>query len=369
MKIIVLQSNFAKGLNQISRIVGSRATLPVLNNVLISVTKGKIQMSATNLEVGISTQMIGKTEEDGEITLPVRLLSDFVLNNKDESIELSTEAASGKLKSEHFEATIQGIAAEEFPTVPKPPTETVAKISRTKLIDALKKVNIAAATDETRPVLAGIYCQFTGKKLILAATDSYRLAEKKITLDAETAKQNLIVPLKTATEVLRLISTEDGVEDVKISAKENQISFTLGNTYIVSRLIEGAFPNYSQIVPESFKITAKTKLSDLLSAVKMSSLFARDSANNNVKVALKKEGVAISSVASESGTAKSLIAAKTSGEDVEVAFNARYILDVLNILGDEEISLNFNGPTVAGSITTAKDSDYFYIIMPLKLDN
>jgi DNA polymerase-3 subunit beta len=369
MKIVVLQSNFAKGLNQISRIVGSRATLPVLNNVLISAKKGKIQMSATNLEVGISTQVIGKIEEDGELTLPVRLLSDFVLNNKDESIELVTEAASGKLKSEHFEATIQGISAEEFPTVPKPPTEVVAKISRTKLIDAFKKVNIAAATDETRPVLAGIYCQFSGNKLTLAATDSYRLAEKKITLETEVAEQNLIVPLRTAAEVLRLISTEDGVEDVNISAKENQISFSVGNTYIVSRLIEGAFPNYSQIVPESFKITAKTKLSDILSAVKMSSLFARDSANNNVRVIVKKNDLTISSIVSESGTAKSSIASETTGGDVEIAFNARYMLDILNVISDEEIILNFNESTAAGAIKTPKDPDYFYIIMPLKLDS
>ncbi len=369
MKITLLQSNFARAINQISRIVGARTTLPVLNNVLITAQKGKIRLSATNLEVGISTQAIGKIEEEGELTLPVRLLSDFVLNNKDESIQLETNAASAKLKSEHFEATIQGIAAEEFPTVPEPPTETVAKIAKTKLIDALRKVNIAGATDETRPVLAGIYFQFNEKTLTLAATDSYRLAEKKLTLDVDAKEQKLIVPLRTTTEVLRVISSEEGVEDVLISAKENQISFTVGNTYIVSRLIEGSFPNYSQIVPDSFKITAEIKLSELLSAVKMSSLFARDSANNNVRVAVSKDTLTISSIASESGTAKSSVGAKTTGDNVEIAFNARYMLDVLNVVGEEEIVLNFNGPTVAGAITSLKDSDYVYIIMPLKLEN
>ncbi len=369
MKITLLQSNFARALNQVSRIVGTRATLPVLNNVLIVAAKGKIKFSATNLEVGISTQAIGKVEEDGELTLPIRLLSDFVLNNKDESIQLETKAAAATLKSERFEATIQGITAEEFPTVPEPPTDVVAKIAKTKLIDALKKVNIAGAVDETRPVLAGIYFQFEGTKLTLAATDSYRLAEKKLTLDAEVKEQKLIVPLRTTTEVLRVISSEEGVEDVKISAKENQISFTVGDTYIVSRLIEGSFPNYSQIVPESFKTMAEVKLNDLLSAVKMSSLFARDSANNNVRVNVEKDSLTISSIASESGSAKSSVTAKTSGDDVEIAFNARYMLDVLNISGDEDVVLKFNGSTVAGAITSPKDTDYIYIIMPLKLES
>lgn len=368
MKVTLLQSNFAKALSQISRIVGTRATLPVLNNVLIVAKQGKIKFSATNLEVGISTQAIGKVEEDGELTLPVRLLSDFVLNNRDDSIQLETKASSATLKSERFEATIQGISAEEFPTVPEPPTETVAKVAKTKLIDALKKVNIAGAVDETRPVLAGIYFQFEGSKLTLAATDSYRLAEKKLTLDAEVKEQKLIVPLRTTTEVLRVISSEEGVEDVKISAKENQISFSVGDTYIVSRLIEGSFPNYNQIVPESFKITADVKLNELLSAVKMSSLFARDSANNNVRVAVSKDTLTISSIASETGTAKSSVAAKTTGGDVEIAFNARYMLDILNVLGEDDVTLNFNGSTVAGAITSPKDKDYVYIIMPLKLE-
>ena len=369
MKVTILQSNFAKALNHISRIVGVRTTLPVLSNVLIVAKKGKIKFSATNLEVGISTQTIGKIEEDGELTLPVRLLSDFVLNNKDDSIRLETKLTSAKLKSEHFEATIQGITAEEFPTVPEPSVEIIAKIAKTKLIDALKKINIAGATDETRPVLAGVYFQFDGTKLTLAATDSYRLAEKKLTLDTEVKEQKLIVPLRTTTEVLRVISTEEGVEDVKISAKENQISFTVGDTYIVSRLIEGSFPNYSQIVPASFKTTAQVKLNDLLSAVKMSSLFARDSANNNIKVMVKKDALTIASVASETGTATSAVAAKTSGDDVEIAFNARYMLEVLNIIGEEDVDLNFNGATMAGAITSSKDKNYIYIIMPLKLEN
>jgi len=369
MKITLLQSNFAKALNQISRIVGARTTLPVLSNVLITAEKGKIKFSATDLEVGILTQTIGKVEEDGKITLPARLLSDFVVNNKDESIELSCENTEAVLKSERFEAKIQGISADEFPTVPEPAKDEIAKISRTKLADALKKTNIAPATDETRPVLAGIYFQFEGSALTLAATDSYRLAEKKISLESDSGEHKLVVPARTMAEVLRLLSSNDGPDNVAISVKENQIAFKLGETYIVSRLIEGSFPPYQQLIPASHKTTAEIKLAELLSAVKMSSLFARDAANNNIKVTIDKNNVTIASVASEIGSAKSVVEGTTTGEKVEVAFNARYLLDVLNVLSDENVMLNFNDSTQAGVVKPAKDEGYVYILMPLKLDN
>ena len=368
MKVVLLQSNFAKALGQISRIVGLRTTLPVLSNVLITAQKGKIKFSATDLEVGISAQTIGKIEEEGEITLPARLLSDFVTNNRDESIELTVDKTSAVLKSARFEAKIQGISAEEFPTVPEPPTEAIVKISRTKLMDALKKVIIAPATDETRPVLAGVYFQFSGKELVLAATDSYRLAEKKVTLDNEAGEHKLIVPVRTMAEVLRVISA-DNSEDIAISAKENQISFQTGSAYIVSRLIEGSFPNYNQIIPAETKTTAKVKLADLLSAVKMSSLFAKDSANNNIKISVAKNLVSVSSVASESGSSKSEVEAETTGDPIEVAFNARYLLDVLNVTADENVILGFNDVASAGTVRSEKDENYVYIIMPLKLEN
>lgn len=369
MRLTILQSNFARALGQVSRIVGARTTLPVLSNILISAKKGKIRFSATDLEVGISTQTIGKIDEEGEITLPARLLSDFVSNNKDESVDISTDGAVATLKSERFEAKIHGISAEEFPTVPEAPKDHFAVFGREIFSQALKKVNIAPATDETRPVLAGIYFQFSEKMLVLAATDSYRLAEKKLELTEAVEDRKFIVPARTMNEVLRLASGGgDAKELVKISAAENQISFQIGDTHIVSRLIEGSFPNYTQIIPDSFKTTTEMKSAELLSAVKMSSLFAKDSANNNIKVVVNGGNVTIASAASQSGSAKSVVQAKTTGENMEIAFNARYLLDILNVLSNEEVTLSFNGGTSAGAVRTKSDSGYVYIIMPLKLD-
>lgn len=367
MKIVVLQSNLAKALNQVVKIVGTRTTLPVLNNILLSVEKGKIKLSATDLEVGITTQTIGKIEEEGKITLPAKLLSDFVLNNKDESVEISTKEMAAGLKSSRFEATIHGISADEFPSVPEAPKEYLVVLPKIGFYESLKKVAIAPAVDETRPVLAGVYFHFAGKELTLAATDSFRLAEKKIELKNEINESKVIIPTRTINEVLRVASASES-EEIAFSVNENQASFKIGETYIVSRLIEGAFPNYSQIIPSTFKIETKAKAIDLTAAVRMTSLFSRDSANNNVKVAIKKDGLNIASAASQVGTAKSHVPAEVRGEELEIAFNARYILEALNIITDGEIMLKFNDSSSPAVIKLASDPGYTYIIMPLKLE-
>ena len=367
MKLVILQSNFAKALAQVSRIVGNRTTLPVLSNVLISAAKGKIKFSATDLEVGITTSTIGKIETEGALTLPARLLSDFILNNRDESIEISTEGTIATLKSARFEATIHGIAAEEFPTVPEPPKDSLAKIPAKDLIDALKKTVFAAATDETRPALAGIYFQFDGTTLTLAATDSYRLAEKKLTLTESVAEKKIIVPARTMNEVMRIAAIDESGE-ILISPEENQIAFKIADTVIISRLIEGSFPPYQQIIPADFKITAKMPLNELLQAVKMSSLFAKDSANNNVKISLDDKTLTVSSIASQAGSANSKVAAEITGGKLEIAFNARYVLDILNVLTDEKIEIDFNDGASAGVVKSASDNQYLYIIMPLRVE-
>lgn len=368
MKVTILQSNFAKALNQVSKVVGTRTTLPVLSNILIKAEKGKIKFSATDLEVGITTQTVGKVEEEGDITLPAKLLIDFVLNNRDESVLISTKETIATLKSSHFEAKIHGISSEEFPTVPKPPKEGFAELSSEVFADALRKVNLASANDDTRPVLTGIYLEFSGKGITLAATDSYRLAEKKLEAEKNTPERKLIVPSRTMGELLRLLTSGETASKVLLSATENQICFTVGDTYIVSRLIEGAFPNYTQIIPSGFKTESKTDLAELTRGVKMALLFARGTANNNIKISILEDKVVVSSVASEAGTAQSTVESEVKGAKVEVALNARYVLDVLNVISDQKVILRFNDSSSAGVIASESDKKYTYIIMPLKIE-
>lgn len=366
MKFTALQGQFAKSLNNVSRVVGTRTTLPVLGNILIKINKGKIRLSATDLEVAISATATGKIVQDGELTVPARLLVDFVTNNRDESIDFTTEKNTLHIKSEHFEANINGISAEEFPTIPSLPKELFCDIKREDFIDSIKKVIIAPANDETRPVLAGIYFQFNKKILTLAATDSFRLSEKKIELGDSVDEKKFIVPSRTMAEVLRLSSADES-DNIAISSTENQISFKIGETEIVSRLIEGAFPNYVQIIPDKSKIMTTVDREELLSAVKMSLLFAKNSANN-IRLESAEKNLLVKTISSEAGDSISKIEAEIIGGKYNIAFNARYILDVLQILSDEKVILEFNDDASAGVIRTQKDKDFIYIVMPLKID-
>lgn len=366
MKFTTFQVNFAKALNQVSRVVSARTTLPVLGNILITAEKGKVMLSATDLEIAITTHTTGKVEKEGKLTVPARLLTEFILNNNDESIEFTSKGTSLNLKSARYEANINGISAEEFPTIPLLPKDLFCSIKKDELADAIKKVAIAPANDETRPVLAGIYFNFQDKTLTLAATDSYRLAEKKIKLEEGLPEKKFIVPARTMSEVLR-ISSSDEAPDISISSTENQILFLIGKTQVVSRLIEGSFPPYSQIIPVDSKIKIVVDYGELLSAVKMSALFAKNSANN-VKIKIDGQSLLVSSMASETGDTVSKVAAEASGGKIDIAFNVRYILDVLQVIQSGKVIMEFNDDASAGLIKSDKDKDFVYIIMPLKID-
>ena len=368
MKATILQANFAKTTNYISRVVSNRTTLPVLNNVLIVAENGKISMSATDLEVAITSKMVGKVDSDGKITIPARLLSDFILNNRDSSIDIDLKELTLHLKSEHFEANIKGIDADEFPTIPSSSNKPFCTVKLTDFSEALHQVTLAAANDDTRPVLAGVLVKFEGKELKLVATDSYRLAEKKIMLDKEFESKEVIVPARTMNEVMRIISQSDMDGEIEIILDENQIFFTVGEVQVVSRLIEGSFPPYAQIIPASSKITVKANLAETLNALKMSALFAKDIANN-IKMEVADKMLIIKSAAGESGNTISQVAAETSGGKLEIAFNARYLIDVLNVLSGKEVVFKFNDDSAPGIITCDKDLNYLYLAMPLKTDN
>ncbi|MEK9155834.1 MAG: DNA polymerase III subunit beta [Patescibacteria group bacterium] len=368
MKATIKQVNFTRALNQVSRVVGTRTTLPVLSNILLSAKKGQITLAATDLEIGIKTTVGGKVETEGELTVPARLLADFIVNNNDDSIEMKATDLKLNLKSAHFEANINGIGADEFPTIPEIPTDFSCRIKKADFIDAVKKVIIAPANDETRPTLAGIYCHFSGKDLVLAATDSYRLAEKKLILETEVPERKMIVPTKTMAEVVRVISSQAEVNVISISAAENQIFFSAGETSLVSRLIEGAFPPYNQIIPRDFKVTAVADSKEFLAGIKMAALFAKDAANN-IRVTTKKTELVVNSALAQSGDATSRVSAEVSGEEMEIAFNARYLIDALGAVSSKNISLKLNDGSSSGVLGFDDDRDYLYIVMPLKIDN
>ena len=366
MKISCTQENLNRGLGIVSHMVGTRTTLPVLNNILLKTEKGRLKLAATDLEIGISTWIGGKVLKEGATTAPARLFSEFVTTNTDKTINLELKDATLNLSSEHFRANIKGIEASEFPLIPEVKGGATIEVSAINFRDAILKTVFACALDETRPVLAGVYLIASSGKLKLVATDSYRLAEKTINTLSKDAKANLIVPARTLAEIGRLI--DESIEKVSIHVGENQVEFKLGPTEVVSRLIEGSFPDYLQIIPTNIKTKIELVTAQFGSAIKMASFFARESANN-IKLALKKpKTIQVLAVSPQIGDNTSNLEADFSGEELEIAFNAKFILDVLGVIGSEKIDLELAGPLSPGIIRPAKDKNYLYIIMPLRME-
>src|SRR4030043_2378674 len=253
MKLSCTQENLNRGLGLVSRMISSRTALPILGHALLKTDKGRLKLSATDLEIGINTWIGAKVEKEGVITIPGRLLSDFIAVCDDKKINLSTEKQDLNLKSEKYQAKIKGTNAEEFPLIPEVKEAHNFEIPAKSLEEAISQVVLACAIDESRPVLSGILIKIAGNKIKIVATDSYRLAEKIITLSKNPGfNKDIVVPAKTMNELARIL-TSVSAATVKVAVSENQIQFNIDdNIEIVSRLIEGNFPNYEQIIPEKY---------------------------------------------------------------------------------------------------------------------
>ena len=367
MKISCTQEKLNKGLSIVSRIVGTRTTLPVLSNIYLEATAGQLKLSATDLEIGVTTSIGAKVDEEGSLTVPARLISEFIAANNDENLSLESKATTLHLKSQRYEANIKGIDSSEYPVLPEVSKESLIELPVSEFTQAISEVIVACASDDTRPVLSGIHFKFEKDTLYLVATDSYRLAEKKISVPGLDGEREFIVPARTMQEILRIAGAAPTTEKIGISATDNQVSLTLGGTQIVSRLIEGSFPNYKQIIPTSFKSTANVELPEFSSAVKMASLFARQG-GNNVKVKFSGSEIVITSVADQVGDNISRVKAQISTDSDEIAFNAKYIADILQVLPEKKLLFEVNDKFSAGVIRPEKAKDFVYIIMPLRVE-
>jgi DNA polymerase-3 subunit beta len=332
---------------------------------MLQAESGRLRVSATNLEVGINYWIGGKIEEEGSITVPARLFSDVISSLNSEKIDLSLEELTLHIKSGNDKLTIKGLSAEEFPLIPTIQDKTSFAIKSDILRDSLNLVNFAAALDEARPVLSGVYLNAAEAKLTLAATDSYRLAEKVVILDkAATEKIEVIVPAKTMMELSRILS--DLNEEIKVSISDNQVLFAANDIEFTSRLIEGQFPNYKQIIPEDNETKATVATNDFLSVLKVATLFARENANS-VNLSVKAKGqIEVIATSAQLGESDSVVTAEVTGKDGDIAFNGRYLIDVLNNIKEPKVVFESSGKLSAGVIRPLKDKDYTYIIMPLR---
>lgn len=367
MHLSLTQENLSRALTIIGRVVSSRSSLPVLSNVLLSTDSSRLRLAATNLEIGINCWIGCKVDEDGAITVPARLFSEFVSSLPGGNIELSTDDLALKVKTPHYESVINGISAEEFPLIPEIKTEPVISLPAAEFREALQQVVIAASADEARPVLSGVYLYVEDKHLFMVATDSYRLAEKKLTLknNAE-AKLSIIVPARTMQELIRVIA--DTEEEVSIYLNENQVMFEAGSIELTSRLIEGQFPNYKQIIPTSTETAIEIDVTEFARITKVASLFARENAGG-VRLDISAGGqVSIYSTASQIGENTSTADCETEGEDGEISLNARYLNESLAVIKSDRVRFAISGKLNPCVITPLgkEDNGYIHIIMPLR---
>jgi DNA polymerase-3 subunit beta len=367
MKLNVTQENLAKAVGTVGRVVSSRSSLPVLSNILLSTDKNRLRLAATNLEIGVTYWVGCKVDQEGAVTAPARLLSEFVANLPSGNLEIAASETNTTITTPHYNSQINGISAEEFPLIPEVKSEPVVTLPAATLREAITEVVVAASPDENRPVLAGVYMYIEDGKLTLVATDSYRLAERSIVLPADHIGQlSVVVPARTMQELGRILSDNDG--DVGMYVADNQVMFQMENVELVSRLIEGQFPNYRQIIPEEEKTVATLPTAELSRITKMANLFARENAGS-IRLEVQAEGeVRIMSSASQVGENTSSADCDVAGDDGEISLNARYLSEALGVIKTKQVSLAMSGklnPCVLRPEGDDADS-YLHIIMPLR---
>ena len=362
MKLQVTQENLNKALSSVARIANTRGTLPILANVVLRTVGTRLTIAATNLDIAITHYIGSKVSEEGSITVPARLMQDFVGSLPSGVIELKLDDYKLLITTDQYNSVINGVSAEEFPVMPAIAEGKNLVIPAKSLKKGLQQVLVAASNDEARPVLTGLYMHTTGGKMYIASTDSYRLAEKEIMSLSEDL--NLLIPASSMQELLRIIGDQD--TDIEIIYDDQQVLFKVGEVELMTRLIDGTYPDYKKLIPTDFAVTAKLKRSDFVNITKVSSLFAKESAGSvTIHVDSDKQAVSIRSVASQLGENTAQANAEVSSEG-SITLNSRYLLDALGTLSSDEVVLCFNGKLEPCVLKEAKASDYIHVIMPLK---
>jgi DNA polymerase-3 subunit beta len=370
MEVECLRENLIKGLNIVGRIIPSRPSLPVLASIRLSAKENKLTFFGTDLEIGAQSSMPVKIINEGVVLAPAKLLLDYISSNQDPIITLKKEGNVLLAQSEHYKATFSTFDEKDYPTPPEMTAGSEVVLPFDRLIEAFKLVIIACSNDESRPILNGLYV-LASDDLRIVGTDSYRLAEYKITQEKGKpfAKINpLIIPKRTISEVIRIASLMPPEENsLKILISEKEIRFVIGENQLYSRLIEGNFPDYEKVIPKNFSTTVVISRSELLSLVKAVSVFNKE-LNSSTKVMVLKKAIKLKSSSSEFGQLESVSLAKVEGEELEITFNTRFLLEVLTALSAQEIVFSLNTKNEPARITTPESPHYQYIMMPLRVE-
>ena len=393
MKLTCTQENLNQGLSIVSHLASKNINLPILSNILLKTEGGSLKLLATNLEIGVTCAVRGKIEKEGSFTIESKLLSDYVNLLPNERVDIELLDQNLEIKCKNFETKIKGLDATEFPLIPQIKKENPYLCDCQEFKKAVQQAIFAVSINESRPEISGVLLSFNSlepDKLILAATDSYRLAEKKVGLkEGPKDKADIIIPARTLQEVLRVLNSfKDAInvpEDLEIYISENQILFVYDQVELISRLVEGQYPDYKQIVPKEFKTQAVVNTQDLIKSVKTASLFAKSGIYDiNLKFvpseAAGESGtfgkLVVSASNTQAGENVSKIDSNIKGQENNVVVNFRYLLDGLLNMDSENVlieTIDSNSPCSIKPVGATKEGedvktkeDYFYIIMPIK---
>lgn len=374
MKLSCLQENLRRGITIVSHAVPSKSTLPVLSNILMTSEGGRLRLQATNLEVGITCWIGAKIEEPGAVTVPAKLLSDFVGNLPNDTINLQLDERTQTihLACGRSEANIKGIEADEFPTMPVVQAdEPTLSIAPDVLREAINQVAFAAATDDTRPVLAGVLIRLQGDKAVFSATDGFRLSVRTVELpEPVRAAQEMIVPVRALIELGRIIGDNENPVEITVTPSGGQVLFHCDNVDLVSRLIDGKFPDYERIIPKQYATRSVLDRNSFLQSARQASVFATGSANI-AKVALESGGdfgpgrLTLSANAAEVGDNKSEIEGQIAGEGGSIALNVKYLQEALNAIPTPQVALETQTPASPGVFRPVGMEGYIHIVMPM----
>jgi DNA polymerase III subunit beta len=366
MKITFLSDNLQRKISFLNHAVSSRGQLPILSNFLLEAKNGKLIISATDLEIGISSNIAVNIEKIGKTTIPAKNFSDLLTNLGSQKITLTLEGETIVLKGEKINASFQTMSAEDFPKLYEEKGEELTTLKKTEIEENILRVVFAAAQDGGRPALSGVLLNEYKKMIDLVATDGVRLSlQKNVFKTKEGLKKPIIVPARIIRELLSIKEDEDVVR-VFVSEKNNQILFAQGETTLVGRLIGAEYPDYQKIIPQNFDTKIDLSRDELLNAIKICSVFARETANI-IKFTIKKDKVIVSANSPSVGEDNVEVEAKTTGEENEIAFNGKYLLDVLAAVNKEDLVFEMTGPLNPGVFKIKNDDSFLHLIMPIRV--
>lgn len=376
MKVTVLQENLARGLGIVSKAVSPRSTLPVLANVLIASDEGRLRLSATNLEMGITCWIPARIDEEGSTTVPARTFVDLVSTLPSDQVLLKLDVSTQTLNVRGGTSTndIKCIDAQEFPPLPVPDLEGAVQINSGDFREMIHQVAFAASTDEARPVLMGVLIQVDKEKLTMAAADGFRLSVRKAVLTAPVpAPVSAIVPAQALKELARVAG--DGEEPIYMVLPKGrgQVIFRVKDVEVVSQLIDGTFPDYQQIIPRSYKSRTLVSTASLLKACKQAEIFAREGSNVarfNIKTAqsdMQPSEVEISATSEETGKNETIVEATVDGGGLLIAFNVKFLREALEVIRTPNVALETSAPNAPGVVKPVGEDDFLHVIMPMHL--